>query len=286
MTAPALWHEVGDRCWVRRYPQWDVNVGVVAGSDSLLVIDTRGTLRQGHELREDLRLLAHGPVRWVVNTHVHFDHTFGNAAFAVDIDENLYAHRNAAAQMTERAALVKQRCRENPDADPEFPDITFEVMQDLIDTPPLVPHRTFDTTWSLDLGDRGVELTYFGRGHTDGDVAVNVPDAGLIYVGDLIEESADPWFGDDCFPIDWPDTVAAILDAIEPTATVVPGHGVPVDTGFVAKQLVDLRDVSDTIRELFRARLPLDAALEHRTWPYPRAWLRNAVRRGYAQLSC
>src|SRR5262245_66391564 len=73
------WTEVGDRCWVRRYAEWDVNVGVVAGSDGVLVVDTRGTRQQGAALRDHVRRLVPGlEVRWVVNTHQHFDHPFGN----------------------------------------------------------------------------------------------------------------------------------------------------------------------------------------------------------------
>ena len=62
-------------------PRRDVNVGVVAGPDSVLVVDTRGTAEQGRQLRDDVRRLDPRPVRWVVNTHQPFDHVFGNVAF-------------------------------------------------------------------------------------------------------------------------------------------------------------------------------------------------------------
>nr|MDQ4008348.1 MBL fold metallo-hydrolase [Actinomycetota bacterium] len=87
------WTEVGDRCWMRRYPEWDVNVGVVVGADGVLVVDTRGTRGQGRAVRDDVRrLVPHSPVRWVVNTHQHFDHVFGNIAFD---DVAIHAHENA-----------------------------------------------------------------------------------------------------------------------------------------------------------------------------------------------
>lgn len=76
-----MWNEVGDNCFVRRYERFDVNVGVVRGSDGLLVIDTRGDHREAEELLGDLRSLGSGPVRWVANTHWHFDHVFGNGRF-------------------------------------------------------------------------------------------------------------------------------------------------------------------------------------------------------------
>ena len=74
------WDEVGDGCFRRRYQRFDLNVGVVRGSDALLVLDTRSDLREADKLLADLRPFGL-PVRWVVNSHYHFDHTFGNQRF-------------------------------------------------------------------------------------------------------------------------------------------------------------------------------------------------------------
>ena len=74
------WHEVGDRVFVRRYAFLDQTIGAVLGRERVLVVDTRATTVQARELIGDLRQLTRLP--WVVvNTHVHFDHAFGNAAF-------------------------------------------------------------------------------------------------------------------------------------------------------------------------------------------------------------
>jgi len=73
--------EVGDRVYQRRYDPCDVNVSVVVGSDGLLVADTRCSLAEARELRDHLRELSAEPVRWVVNTHIHWDHVWGNAEF-------------------------------------------------------------------------------------------------------------------------------------------------------------------------------------------------------------
>ena len=108
MTTSDGWTEAGDHCWVRRYDEWDVNVGVVAGSDALLVIDTRGTLAQGRQLLDDVRRLSPAPPRFVANTHLHFDHTFGNKAFA-DAGSVLHAHENAVAGMLERGEWIKEQ---------------------------------------------------------------------------------------------------------------------------------------------------------------------------------
>jgi glyoxylase-like metal-dependent hydrolase (beta-lactamase superfamily II) len=76
----AGWQEIGDGCFRRRYRAFDLNIGVVQGSDGLLVLDTRADLRQAEELLDHLAAFGQ-PVRWVVNSHWHFDHLFGNQRF-------------------------------------------------------------------------------------------------------------------------------------------------------------------------------------------------------------
>src|SRR3954449_3624139 len=77
--------EVADRVFVARYPQWDVNVGLVLGRDGAVGVGTRASDVQGSQVLDDVRRLGGDiTVQHVVNTHVHFDHTFGNHAFAHD----------------------------------------------------------------------------------------------------------------------------------------------------------------------------------------------------------
>ena len=93
------WREVADGVFQRRYEPWDVNVCVVRGADGLLVVDTRASHRQADELRSDLGRL--GRPRWVVNTHAHFDHSFGNHRFgaASDLRLPIYGHARVPAHL-------------------------------------------------------------------------------------------------------------------------------------------------------------------------------------------
>ena len=75
----------------------------------------------------------------------------------------------------------------------------------------------------LDLGDRAVELAHVGLGHTSNDLVVVVPHAGVIFAGDLFEESAPPAYGDDSYPLSWPATADALLGM--GASVFVPGHG-------------------------------------------------------------
>ncbi|MGH3472642.1 MAG: MBL fold metallo-hydrolase [Nocardioidaceae bacterium] len=256
--------EVAERCYVARYREWDVNVGLVVGSDAVLVVDTRASEPQGRVALDDVRrIAATKPPSWVVNTHEHFDHVLGNLAFA---DATIYAHELAAAHMAEAAARIQRVIVADPDLDPDHPEITGEVLQDVVDSRVRLPDRTFSSAATIDLGDRYVELLHPGRGHTDGDLVLRVPDVDLMFVGDLVEESADreatPGFGGDCYPLEWAPTLDLVISMLTPASVVVPGHGRVVNRIFVEQQRGDISDVAEMIRALAAAGVPLDDALE------------------------
>lgn len=271
--------EVADRVWVARYEWYDVNVTVVGGSDGLLVVDTNASDAAAREVLTDLRRLSTAPLLAAVNTHVHFDHTFGNAVLAAE-GVGLVAHEAAAAALPAHAAAIRAQAAAELDEDPRYAE--------LVATTEVVPERTFSSALALDLGDRFVELVHPGRGHTDGDLVVRVPDADVLLAGDLVEESAMrdgvPGLGDDSWPMDWPLTLDLVLDLVGPDTVVVPGHGAPVGREFVQEQRAALGVVAETIRDLATRGVPLDQALESADWPYPREALADAVRRGYEHL--
>ncbi|HEU4945982.1 MAG TPA: MBL fold metallo-hydrolase [Kribbella sp.] len=278
------WTELGNRCWVRRYPAWDLNVGLVAGSDGVLVVDTRASVPQAEELLAEIRELTDGPIRWVVNTHAHFDHTFGNSVFKA-AGATVHAHENAAAALAERGPALQQHYRDNPGPDPAYPAIAAEVLADVAAAPLVEVDKTFAVAQVIDLGDRRVELLHLGNGHTDGDLVVVVPDVDVVFAGDLVEESAPPAYGDDSFPLEWPETIDRLAGLLAASARVVPGHGAVVDPTFVREQGGDLGTVANTISGLHHNGTSLDAALAHTDdWPYPPANVQPAVRRGYEQL--
>ena len=275
--------EVGDGVFLGRYPQWDVGVGLVVGSERALVVDTRGTEAQGREVVEDLRALGLAvPVTTVVSTHVHFDHTFGNRAFE---DATIHAHERVGETFEADAERLKAAARAETDVGPEE-SYSAQDLEDLLATEVRGPDVTFTTTSTIDLGDRLVHLAHAGRGHTDGDIRIWVPEAKVVFLGDLVEESADPSLGADSWPLEWPATLDAHLAGFDPAAVVVPSHGTPVDVDFVVMQRADLAVVADVIRERHAAGIPLDAAQQEPDdrLPYPLGWLADALARGYAQL--
>ena len=96
-----------------------------------------------------------------------------------------------------------------------------------------LPRRTVAVATAVDLGDRRVEIVHLGRGHTDGDLIVVVPDADLLFAGDLIESAGPPQSGPDSVIAEWPGTLDGMVGLMTAQTRAVPGHGDPVDRPFV-----------------------------------------------------
>ena len=249
MPAPvtdAGFTEVAPRVWVARYAAWDVNVTVVEGGRGLVVVDTMGSDETVAAMRDDLRRLSGREVVAVVNTHEHVDHVHGNAALREEFP-GLPVHAHEGADV--------------PTATERFSSVGF-----------------------VDLGDRVLELVHPGRGHTGGDLVVRVPDCDVVLAGDLVEESAAPAYGTDCFPFEWPETLDMVVGLLTGGTLVVPGHGSPVDKAFVVDQRDDVGTVAETFRDLVTRGVPEDEALEQGTWPFPVEGLTKALGRAYLQL--
>jgi len=254
-----MFEELADGVFRRRYESLDLNVGVVFGEDGIVVIDTRASHVEADELRDELRTLTSLPVRWVVDTHWHWDHTFGNARFP---EAEIWGHELCRRAMVELGDSMKE------DAAAWLPDRLEEIAEVVI-TPPT---RVFDTFVDIDLGPRVVEMTYHGRGHTDSDIVVTVGE--VSFMGDLLEEGAPPVF-DDGFPMSWPVTLASAAEI--GSSIIVPGHGDTLDRAGAAAQLDEIQAVADLAQRCLEAGLPVaDAAL---LGPYPPEVMTSALER-------
>jgi glyoxylase-like metal-dependent hydrolase (beta-lactamase superfamily II) len=268
--------EVADRVWVARYEWADANVTAISGSRGLVVVDTHGSTAAGRIVLDDLGRLGVGRVAHVVNSHWHWDHTFGNAAFREAIrDVPIHAHEEAALWLTERSDRIKQL----------YADSTDDHRDEIAATEVVIPDQTFSDMHVVDLGDRIIELVFLGRGHTSGDIVVRVPDADVVIVGDLVEESAKPWIGMDSWPLEWPATLDVLLELVTERTLVIPGHGIAVDRTYVQTQRDEISEIVEMVRNLASLGVPTERAAAEGQWPWEvDDRIQNAVTRGYEAL--
>jgi glyoxylase-like metal-dependent hydrolase (beta-lactamase superfamily II) len=265
--------EVGPAVFVLRYPVLDVSVTLILGERCAAVVDTLSSDQQARELRDAVRRVTALPLV-LVNTHHHFDHSYGNGTLA-EGDRPIWGHEAAARALREEGERYQRLWYEM--YKPTHPDLAEELAAVAIRPPDHTVHRQA----TVDLGGRVVELLHFGRGHTDGDIVVSVTDASVLVAGDLVESGGPPSFGD-AYPLEWPETLGAVLHLTTPATVVVPGHGPAVDPDFVRGQHDDLSALAWLIRDGHADGAPAEAIAAKAPFEPPTAL--EAVRRGLAEL--
>jgi glyoxylase-like metal-dependent hydrolase (beta-lactamase superfamily II) len=265
------WVEVADRVLVRRYAELDLSVGLVMGDGGCLVVDTRGDERQGAELASEVRRITRDP--WtVVITHSHFDHSFGTRAF---LECPVWAQEGCRADLIANGETAREAWTLRYRAEGQA-----GIADDLAKTEIVLPDRLVADRAELAVGGRRVVLTHFGRGHSSNDLVVHVPDAGVVFAGDLVENGAPPAY-EDAYPLEWPAAVDGVL-GLAGDGTVVPGHGDPVDRPFVVAQRAEIGALSRLCGEVAAGRMSVQEAV--RLSPYPEETTRIAIHRSRAGL--
>ena len=207
------------------------NAGFVIGDDGVLVVDTFQDPRPAKAMLAEIRKITPLPIRFVVNTHYHLDHVNGNDVFAA-AGATIVAHRNVRAWIrTENIKML------DPPVTPE----KKARVQSL--TLPTVVH---DSHLDLYLGARRINVRYY-PGHTGGDSVVWVPDAHIVFCGDMLWKEHVPNLIDATTKA-WIESLDAMQkDAMQKDygpSTWVPGHGGIANAQDVLtfrKYLADLR---------------------------------------------
>ncbi|MCH7232405.1 MBL fold metallo-hydrolase [Glycomyces sp. L485] len=259
------WMELADRVWVRRCEELDLSLGLVVGDDCCLVVDTGVDAEHGHDFATSIRELT--PLPWqIAYTHDHFDHWFGTSAFG---ESAIWAAADGAryigagdAQRKTWAAKYRREGRE-------------EAARRIERSRLVPPNRRVAGSIGLNLGGRTVVLRQVGPAHSDNDMAVEVPDAGVLFAGDLLENGAPPAYGD-AFPYHWPQAVEPLL-SWRPKA-VVPGHGDPADYRWARSRVRDMAEVARLCGEVARGLISADEAAENA--PFDSETMRTAIERG------
>ncbi len=185
----------------------DPNSGVIIGDDSVMVVEAQATPRLAQKVIDCMRGVTDKPITHVVLTHYHAVRVLGASAFGAPQVIMSEAARN----------MVAERGQEDWDSEfQRFPRL-FQGHESI---PGLTwPTTTFNGKMSVFLGKRRVDLLQLGRAHTAGDAVIHVPDANVMFTGDIVEAHSACYCGDGHFA-DWGNTLEAIraydLDAIAP----------------------------------------------------------------------
>lgn len=188
----------------------DPNTGIIVGDDCCMVIDAQATPLMAQQVIDRVRSVTDKPIAYVVLSHYHAVRVLGASAYG--------AHTILSSDITRD--LIVERGKQDWDSEfGRFPRL-FRGHESI---PGLTwPTITFKEKMSVWLGKREVQLMHIGRGHTAGDIVAWVPDAGVMFSGDLVEYKSACYCGDAHFT-DWPDTLDNIAK-FDPVA-LVPGRG-------------------------------------------------------------
>jgi cyclase len=183
------------------------NAGFIVGKDNVVVVDSLATVGLTQKFRDEIRKITDRPIRYLINTHHHGDHTYGNHVFA---GATIISHDRCRREVM-RTDIMDPNLRNT--IAPEFD------FQGIAATP---AHITFDKQLALHIDGREVRLVHFGPGHTMDDIIVYLPTEGIIFAGDLIFLYSTPLGMEGSFA-GWLKNLDALakLDA----QTYVPGHG-------------------------------------------------------------
>lgn len=234
---PPRLEEVSDGvfAYLQLHGQWGLNnCGLLLGSESVTAIDTCFTERRSRAFYEATRSVSAHPVRTLINTHHHGDHTHGNFLFS-----------------PEAVIIGHEQCREEVIAaglgtTALWPDVEWG---DLQVTPPEV---TFQERLDLWVDGLKVELLYLGPAHTTNDIVVWLPERGLVFAGDLIFKGGTPFM--------LMGSITGSLKALQAIRalgpeTIVPGHGPVCGPEAISEVESYVRFVQETAERGFRAGL-------------------------------
>ncbi len=200
--------------------QGDPNTGIIVGDDACMVIDAQATPLMAADVIARVRTVTDKPIKYVLLTHYHAVRVLGASA---------YGASEIIASRATRDMIVERGAEDMASEIGRFP----RLFRGADGIPGLTwPTLTFDGTLTLWLGRRRVEITTPGRGHTAGDTIAWVPDAGVMFSGDLVEYRSACYCGDAHLK-DWPATLSAL--AAYRAEALVPGRG----DALVGRPMVD-----------------------------------------------
>jgi cyclase len=254
------------------------NAAVIETAEGVLVVDSHVSPGGAWALREELKTVTDKPIRFVVNSHYHFDHSHGNQIYGPDVQiigseftremilagkfQQSRAREFFVGRAPDQIASLEKRLAESKDPEERarleqqlaIQRNHLEGTNAVIPTPPNV---TLNDRLTLHLGGREIRIMFMGRGHTAGDVVVFLPKERIIATGDLLTEGIS--YSGDAYIPEWLETLET-LKALD-FDVILPGHGNPMK----GKSKIDhfqqyLRLLYSEARRMHDAGIPMEEA--------------------------
>ena len=186
----------------------DSNTTFIITKEGVIVVDTRVTPVEAEKVMQEIRKRTQLPIVYTINTHYHGDHTFGNQVFRGS--KTIIAHKNV------RRALIGSSGKEHLE---RFKSFNIPGLDAVEVTP---PNMVYEKNMEIYLGEYHLELIHLGRGHTDGDTFIFLPELRAVIAGDLVFNRSFPYMGDGYID-EWIDALQFMED--QDSEMVIPGHG-------------------------------------------------------------
>lgn len=253
------------------------NSGFVVTEEGVVVIDSQGPSELALTLRSKIRSVTDRPVIYVINTHYHGDHTFGNQYFTEDL-RAIISHEATRELLIERDASHRDMF------------LKFFGPESLLDFKLTLPQVTFTDRLTLRAGEKTLELIHVPKAHTEGDIYVYLPDEKILFSGDLLYKGRLPFLNDG-------DSLGAInaINAIEEllaleAVRIVPGHGglsTSDDADAYKGYLTDLRAEVKRLKESGKTLEEVKSGIrlpKYSLWLMYNEWLPANAAKVYTEL--
>lgn len=270
--------KVADGVWVAvAAPAYKVNcnTAIIEDADGVMVVDTHSKPSAARVIVQRLRELTRKPVRYVVNTHFHWDHWHGNEVYPA-----AYPGAEIVSNQVTREAMVRRGLKRIQDHVRTVPAEIATLRAEAASAPtadrrarleadlrlaeaylaevkalkPALPTIAFERTMTLYRGDREIQLLHLGRAHTEGDLFVYLPREKVVVTGDAVI-GWTPYMGDG-YPEDWVGTLdrLAQLDFTH----IIMGHGDVAGRDWLRTFRAYVHDMVEAVREEVAAGATLE----------------------------
>ena len=261
-----------------RFTWWEVNMAALATNEGLVVVDTLYHPAAAREARRLISTWSDRPVRYVINTHHHADHTFGNGEFQEAL---IIGHSRCPAGMESEMARQLESCRRLiPEMEGQLRSLSsgniaeVEVLRDRLSYlkdierlategfQPAPPALTLECGAELEVGGKRIIIMNLGSFHSDSDLMAYLPGSRLILMGDLYYRHNLPFintalFGDPLNLISIYDKLLSLGSQVD---YFVPGHGPVTDAAFLARHRDYLKELIESVKVAKEEGLSLDQA--------------------------